>query len=766
MLTNFRRKYKLRIFNKKNFPLVISTFLLSVSLLAINHTTYASEDIHFSKFTDINNAFWAKDEVTQLVEMGVINGYPDFQFRPSVNVNRGQAANLLTSALELPQVEYQPIFSDVSENSSYLRGVMSTYNAEIFNGKPDGTFGTADILTREQMASVIVRAFKLEDTGEEIEFTDWNRISESHRYGVKVLAQHNITTGKEDGSFDPKTPVNRATYVVFLHRALEATKQIEAIKNISFEEPTLSKNYLPIRENRFFTELPLEDGGVKTYIRSKEVLRYMGKSTLQYAYAEDTIYSYRISGTSAFLKITKRTFKNGDFFLFTELKNSSSMLIQIDIIRTQGDIQQLKVHRYDRYPIAKNEDDTFGYDPTTYPTGIVEKKSNEGIISQEMIGQAYRSKDLTLVYNTGAVSKTRELLDETEAFSSALIKDNHMSIYTLVSFRYDVVDHWMMDSDQQLFKEITNMESWMLESAVNYRKRNSWYTAGGPYNKMATTVEPMPISFKGYGRNLLLVKEDRAFDLYMQNKEPYFQNLLVNSFVNLQNFKGKKTYWETEVTSTYLKHLYDITAPFIDTRFNEQIALFLFKSGKEFGNPDFQIPLRNYADLLISQKSKGNIIPVDSNSYYIADYFPLVQDVTTHSSMNHVLGGMNILLIAYNELGDKKYLDAATKIQTAIEKEKNLWLRPDGDIWYRVSPEKDFAGRDYSHLTLEDLINSYKLWKNIDPSHVPTIEELMRSKAGYLSKNNLGYTTKIKLGLEEINMSEILPKGPEHTDAE
>ena len=39
--------------------------------------------IHQS-FTDVHNDFWAKDEVTQLVDLEIINGYPDKQFRPGV----------------------------------------------------------------------------------------------------------------------------------------------------------------------------------------------------------------------------------------------------------------------------------------------------------------------------------------------------------------------------------------------------------------------------------------------------------------------------------------------------------------------------------------------------------------------------------------------------------------------------------------------------------------------------------------------------------
>lgn len=126
---------------------------------------------------------------------------------------------------------------------------------------------------------------------------------------------------------------------------------------------------------------------------------------------------------------------------------------------------------------------------------------------------------------------------------------------------------------------------------------------------------------------------------------------------------------------------------------------------------------------------------------------------------------MNILLTAYNEFGDVKYLTTATSIQTAINKDKNLWIRPDHDIWYKVSPKREFVGRDYNHLTLEDLINSYTLWQDIDPSHLPFIKDLIVSKATYLDQNQLGYTTKIKEGFERLGMLDLLPSGPEYTDA-
>ncbi|MBE1556660.1 S-layer homology domain-containing protein [Sporosarcina limicola] len=736
---------------------VLSVFVFGVPAASANPVNQS--------FTDVHNEFWAKDEVTQLVDLSIINGYPDRQFRPGLEVSRGQAANLISNALKLPVTPFQPIFKDVSAKSSHLKGAMATFDAGIFLGNEDGTFGVGDSLTREQMATAIVRAFKLQDTGAEIQFRDEDRISESHKFGVKVLAQHGITTGKEDGTFDPKTPVNRATYVVFLHRAMVQKAFIEKLPAVIFEDSVAYGDYQAVRQEQQFVEVPIAPK-VKTYLRSDYYMQFAGEKTIQYAHAKDVVYIYRIGGIpSATLELTKRELPNGDYFLFTALKNPQSIPITVDIIQTEIGLTKSRLYEFNRFPIKKKVDEIFGFDLTTYPTGIFEKIANDGKVSHRMIGKSYRSAELSKTYPNGAASHTRELHQESESFSGVQLGEDQLSVYRLESKGFDVVDQWLLTSNERLFSDRSQMDAWMLESAANYKKRNSWYTAKGPYNKMATTIEPMPKSGRGYGRNLLLVKEDRVMALYIETKERYFENVLYNSFSNLNSFRGDSTYWETEVTSTYLKELFGFTAPFVDTRFNEQIALFMYEGGKAFGHTDYNVGLKNYADLLVSQKEKGNIISVDNSSYYISDYFPSAQKVKTHTSMNHLLGGMNILLFAYQEFKDPAYLDTAISIQTAIEKDEEQWIRPDGDIWYKVSPEHTFVGRDYVHLTLEDLIQSYEMWSITDPTKLPVLERMIRSKAGYLDAKESGYTTKIKKGLERIGLPELLPAGKEHTDA-
>lgn len=714
------------------------------------------------KLTDIDAAFWAKDEVMQLIEMGVISGYPDGEFRAALPINRGQAANLFTGVLKLPVITYQSIFADVSSKSSFSKGVMATYAANIFAGKPDGKFGVADALTREQMASTIVRAFRLQDTGAPIIFTDWYKISESHRENVKILAQHGITTGRADGSFDPKATINRATFTVMLHRALVATNQLTK-KSYTIIGAQKSTNFKLFKGNPIVVKVT--DGDNPLYIRSNASITLKDISTKAYGIATDKVYMYAVHTQGATLTITVRTLKNGDQLIFSTLKNPASKALTVELFQKEQGVTNTRLYRYDRFPIEKKNADVFGYDLSTYPTGVFRFMGENGLLADRMVGQAYRSKQLTLNYPNGGNSYMRDLVAEYEALSYVWMGTDIIEFYNLTSNGQDIVDHWYMASSERLFETDENMNSYMLETAINYKKRNKWYTAEGPFNKMAVTTEPMPASNQGFGRNLLLVKEDRALVLYKQQGDRYFANLLKNAFVSLEKFKGDKTYWQTEVTSTYLKSLYNINAPFIDTRFNEQIALFYYNAGVEFEIPNYTTPLKNYANLLVSRKEAGHIIPVNSDAYYISDYFPINQQAVTHSSMNHMLGGMNLLLIAYKEFGDVRYLQTATSIQNAIALEKDKWIRDDGDIWYRVGANGQFVGRDYQHLTLEDLINAYALWKDIDPAQLPVIEQLIASKAGYLSANNLGYTVKIKKGFEELDMLKYLPNGPMYTDA-
>lgn len=706
------------------------------------------------KFSDIGPSHWARTEIYHLSELNIINGYQDGEFRPTLPIKRGQAANLFTSALKLKKVPYEPVFSDISAQSSFATGALATYKANIFGGKENGTFGAGDRLTREQLATTLVRAFNLKDTGEQVTFNDWSKISASHRENVKILAQHNITRGDEKGNYNPKTTVSRATFTIMLYRSLVTTNKLKQ-KAINITAAPTSKNFAANNNASNIVQITQQENPI--FIRSASSISFLGSTSKTYDTGKDAVYNYNIDGNSAVFTLTVRTLSNGSQFVFSTLKNNSAKKLQVDVFQTTNNVTNSRLVRFDRYKINRGSPSSESYDLATAPTGVLQLVGKDGHIADRMIGQAYRSRALSQSYRSGGRSEMRELYSETENFSYIILNQKFYSFYKIASNGRDIVDSWFVNADERLFKTDKAMDAWMAESAKNYRKRNKWYTSQGPYNKMATTTEPMPSSKKGYGRNLLLVKEDRALELFEKQGDLYFESVVLNSFINLDNFKGDDKYWYTEVTSTYLKNLYGITAPFVDTRFNEQIALFYLRGGKAAGIKNYRAPLKAYADLLVDQVNKGNVIRVNSNAYYLPDYYPVYQNVKTHTSMNHMLGGISILLHAYEEFGTQSYLNVARAQMNAISAQKSKWIRSNNDIWYKVDPTQKFNGTDYVHLTLEDLTYDYYLWSNIDSTYLPVLEELIASKSKFLKTSGNGHTEKIRTNLQRINMLKYLP---------
>lgn len=173
-------------------------------------------------FSDVKDDFWAAKEIYSLVEKGIIKGYPDHTYKPEQSIIRGHVANLLAEALKLPVPTNLKAFDDVKENSEFAKGAAATKQAGIFQGY-DNKLSPEGVLTREQMASVLVRAFDLKTlvNGEDIAFKDLDKANKEHKEDIMLLAQHGISIGDENGYYDPQEPVTRASFAVFLERALK-----------------------------------------------------------------------------------------------------------------------------------------------------------------------------------------------------------------------------------------------------------------------------------------------------------------------------------------------------------------------------------------------------------------------------------------------------------------------------------------------------------------------------------------------------------------
>jgi hypothetical protein len=122
-------------------------------------------------FPDVPSDFWALKYVEYAVDQGVVGGYEDGTYRPTNFVDRGTMAVYIARALVAPLGEsgladYVPAdprnFPDVPSDYWSYKHIEYCVEQGIVNGYGDGTYQPANVVTRDQMAVYVARAFDLE----------------------------------------------------------------------------------------------------------------------------------------------------------------------------------------------------------------------------------------------------------------------------------------------------------------------------------------------------------------------------------------------------------------------------------------------------------------------------------------------------------------------------------------------------------------------------------------------------------------------------
>ncbi|TQR36043.1 hypothetical protein C7Y47_07130 [Lysinibacillus sphaericus] len=493
----------------------------------------------------------------------------------------------------------------------------------------------------------------------------------------------------------------------------DENKEIEPKESVSLELPNSAQLHLEASG----LLLQKTNSSNKSYIRSTD---------------QTTIYNLFEDGENmGSIKVTVREIDNGDFFIFTQLQNKSSKGYSASISYPISGNIKYNLTDFERQEIQHEHDHVYGVDPTTYPIGLLTVKEHENLVTNMMISRNYISKELKTNYENGDKSVVRELTSENKDLK-LMHDDNGLTVtLPLQSVGNDVSENWLLLSKEPLFKKEEARDEWISQSTKQYKETNKWYTAEGPYSKLPWSIEPE--TKLGYGRNLVRVQDKKALNYYETTQERYFYDLLLNSVANLFIFQGdNKGLWETEYTSTWLKKDYGIQAPYTDTRHNENVALFLKKTGDMLDIKELKNSTITYADFLVDQTKNGNIIEVPEGGYLVTDYYSPQQTKKTHTSLNHALGEMNFLLESYQQTKEESYLDVARNMRRGIENIGEKWLRENGDVWYQVNGDFTFDGTDYPLLTLGDLLKSQQSWEAVGEKRSEMFDQLIRSKAQYL----------------------------------
>lgn len=207
---------------------------IAVDMGAESGTIYY-ELVMAGHFSDVPTDYWAYDYIEACAEAGIVAGYPDGTYRPTVAVSRDQMAAYVSRALvggdeSLPPGPADPTFPDVAADHWAFQYVEYAASCDIVRGYDDGTYRPSLVVDRGQMAVFIARAIATPTPGEAgladyvpPETPTFADVTSDGDWGwcykyVEYIAKEGVTRGYEDGLYHPEYACSRDQMAVYIAR--------------------------------------------------------------------------------------------------------------------------------------------------------------------------------------------------------------------------------------------------------------------------------------------------------------------------------------------------------------------------------------------------------------------------------------------------------------------------------------------------------------------------------------------------------------------
>ncbi len=154
---------------------------------------------------------WAQDYITELVSLGIVEGYDDGTFLPNNPVNRAEFLKMVMGALafDVPDSVSETAFTDVPADSWYAPYIQTAYEQGIVEGYDNGTFGPGSEINRAEAVKILLGAAGIEVHPDISLFPD---VSIDDWFGpyVSMASSLGLIGGYDNGNFGPGDPMTRA----------------------------------------------------------------------------------------------------------------------------------------------------------------------------------------------------------------------------------------------------------------------------------------------------------------------------------------------------------------------------------------------------------------------------------------------------------------------------------------------------------------------------------------------------------------------------
>ena len=177
-------------------------------------------------FKDVDTSKWYHEHVDYVLENNLMNGTSTTTFKPNDTITRAMVVTILYRMAGEPKVSGKPSYSDVPANKWFSDAIKWATDNGVATGYGNGKFGPSDPVTREQMATFLIRyaEYKGKDTspvGSLNGYTDAGKVHSWAADAMKWAVGNGIITGKPNSILDPGGKASRAEFATIVHRYLD-----------------------------------------------------------------------------------------------------------------------------------------------------------------------------------------------------------------------------------------------------------------------------------------------------------------------------------------------------------------------------------------------------------------------------------------------------------------------------------------------------------------------------------------------------------------
>ena len=190
---------------------LIVVMLLLLSMVLMVPSVFAASDL------PKDHRFY--EEITYLMDEGIVSGYSNGTVQPDKLVTRAEAAIMIARLKGFSGAQQETKFSDVPKSHPASGYIAEAVKAGLLSGYPNGTYNPDAPIIRGDMAMIVQRVFDLGLTGQ-WQFKDVSSNMKAYA-AIQTMLLGNITIGYPDMTFRSDVKVTRGQFSAFLSRGME-----------------------------------------------------------------------------------------------------------------------------------------------------------------------------------------------------------------------------------------------------------------------------------------------------------------------------------------------------------------------------------------------------------------------------------------------------------------------------------------------------------------------------------------------------------------